>query len=132
MHRCRCPTQAAALHAVGVATAPAASTVALGRHLAGGRCYLMRALLLQERSPLQSVALAAGATYARRHQPCPWATAHAGSFPCKGLWPWSVAPLQGALVAVGLAVGGQPYMQAGHGWPPLLLAAFTGKRNKNA
>ncbi|RZS24419.1 hypothetical protein BHM03_00057483 [Ensete ventricosum] len=45
--------------------------------------------------------LASGAAYARRHQPCPWAGTHAGGCPCKGLWPWPVAPLQGALAAAG-------------------------------
>ncbi|RWV76780.1 hypothetical protein GW17_00062502 [Ensete ventricosum] len=32
----------------------------------------------------------------------------------------------------GLAVGGRPCMGADHSWPPLLLAAFTAKRGKNA
>ncbi|RWW02368.1 hypothetical protein GW17_00034551 [Ensete ventricosum] len=35
------------------------------------------------------------------------------------------APLQGALAAVGLAVGGRPYMRAGRGWLPLLLVVLA-------
>ncbi|RZR93432.1 hypothetical protein BHM03_00021939 [Ensete ventricosum] len=96
------------------AAAPVVGVDALGRHLAGGRCRLARALPLQERSPLQATALAAGdsapcglamgAAYARRRrpyrrQPCPRAAAHTGGCPCKGLWP--VTPLQGALDAAG-------------------------------
>ncbi|RWV83211.1 hypothetical protein GW17_00055216 [Ensete ventricosum] len=71
--------------------------------------------------------LTARAAYARRHQPCPRVAVPAGSYPCKGLWPWLTAPLQGALAAVGLAVGGQPFMGAGHDWPPLLLTTFAVK-----
>ncbi|RZS18896.1 hypothetical protein BHM03_00051220 [Ensete ventricosum] len=107
------------------ATAPTAGAVALGRHLAGGRCCLARVLPLQERPPLQATALAAGlplaalqraatpcglaagTAYAHRRHPCrrqrcPRAAAHAGDCPCKGLWPWVAGP------AWGLAMAGRP------------------------
>ncbi|RRT44107.1 hypothetical protein B296_00053242, partial [Ensete ventricosum] len=41
--------------------------------------------------------------------------------PLQGAWPW-VAGL-----TWGLAMGGQPYMGAGHDWPPPLLIAFAAK-----
>ncbi|RZS17615.1 hypothetical protein BHM03_00049781 [Ensete ventricosum] len=146
-HRRHCPAQVEA------------GAAALGRHLAGGRCRLARALPLQKRLPVQAAALVAGlplaasqraaaltatsATYARRHrpyrgQPCLRAAAHVGGYPCKGLWLWPVAPLQGALVAAscpmqpawswvadpawGLAVAGRPSS---------LLPSLR-KRSKNA
>ncbi|RWW69263.1 hypothetical protein BHE74_00023158 [Ensete ventricosum] len=45
--------------------------------------------------------------------------------PARGFWPWQAAPLQGALVVAGLAVGGRPCMGASRGWPPLLLVVLA-------
>ncbi|RWV82980.1 hypothetical protein GW17_00055476 [Ensete ventricosum] len=55
----------------------------------------------------------------------PTATALAGCCPRKQCWtPLRAGPGRGlAMGGHGLAVGGQPYMGAGRGWPPLLLAA---------
>ncbi|RZS07917.1 hypothetical protein BHM03_00038824, partial [Ensete ventricosum] len=54
---------------------PYAGAAVLGRYLAGRRCRLARVLPLQERSPLQAIALAAGlplATSQRAAAPAAW------------------------------------------------------------
>ncbi|RZS20055.1 hypothetical protein BHM03_00052526 [Ensete ventricosum] len=136
------------------ATAPAAGAAALGRHLAGGRCRLARTLSLQERSPLQAAALAAGlpltasqqaatpcglavgAAYTHRHcpcrcQPCPRAAAPARGFgcgrspPCRGGLGHSRLPL-----AADLALASLPCRAPGRGRPPSFLAAFTAKTGR--
>ncbi|RZR88042.1 hypothetical protein BHM03_00015547 [Ensete ventricosum] len=127
----------------------------------GGRCRLASALPLQERSPLQAATLtaglplaasqraaapyglAAGAAYAcRRHpcrrQPCPRATAHAGGYPCKGLWPWPAATLQGALVAAGCPLQSAWPWVVGPAWGLAVAGRHSSslpslrKRSKNA
>ncbi|RWV83658.1 hypothetical protein GW17_00054710, partial [Ensete ventricosum] len=59
--------------------------------------------------PLRAAALVSGTSL-----PCGLAMAAVGR------------PLTGGL-GHGLVVGGRPCMEAGSGWPPLLLAAFTAK-----
>ncbi|KAJ8509759.1 hypothetical protein OPV22_000193 [Ensete ventricosum] len=45
--------------------------------------------------------------------------------PAREFWSWQAAPVQGALAAAGLTVGGRPCMGAGNGWPPLLLIVLV-------
>ncbi|RWW23571.1 hypothetical protein GW17_00012176 [Ensete ventricosum] len=54
------------------------------------------------------------------------AVAPTAAMPC-----WRLPPLPAGL-GRGMAVGGRPCMGASRGWPPLLLAAFVVKCNKNA
>ncbi|RWV95495.1 hypothetical protein GW17_00041880, partial [Ensete ventricosum] len=75
------------------------------------------------------------ATSARCPATCPFTGAVLRAAAALARWPWP--PLRAASSAGGrplqvglgrgLAVGGRPYMGAGRGWPPLLLAAFAGK-----
>ncbi|RWV97499.1 hypothetical protein GW17_00039705 [Ensete ventricosum] len=115
--RRRCTTQATVLHAVGVGSRPY-----------GRRCY-PRAVPRKRAvppcagaAPAGATALAVGTAYARRRQPCPWATGDACGCPVAGGLGRSRLPL-----VVGLAGGGRPCMGAGRGWPPLLLTAFATK-----
>ncbi|RWV82801.1 hypothetical protein GW17_00055664 [Ensete ventricosum] len=87
------------------AAAPAVGAVALGQHLAGGRCHLVWALPLQERSPLQAVALAVGLPLAA--------------------WPWALPMLVGVAIAGASHARGRLRMLAaapargfGRGWLP--------------
>ncbi|RWV99998.1 hypothetical protein GW17_00037059 [Ensete ventricosum] len=120
------------------------------------RCRLARALPLQEWQPwprgyplrprsgqpppatwpwvASPCGLAVDAAYARRRrpcrrQPCPRAAAIASGCPCKGLWLWPVASLQGALAAAGCPLQPASSWVVGPTWG--LVAPPRGLRCEN-
>ncbi|RWV77146.1 hypothetical protein GW17_00062071 [Ensete ventricosum] len=111
------PARAAALAGGSTSCGAARCGLVVGNHPlrpGRGRCLCSHA------SHLQAPAMPAGGRACWR-------------LPLQGAFAVADRPLTGGLgrnrlpLAAGLAVGGQPCMGVGRGWPPLLLAAFAAK-----